>query len=126
MLLFKSYVATPGPPPPPGAGGDASRHAFLFSRATEREAQYATLGAAAAGMESDLLPGVEEGLRGMRVGGRRMLVVPPKLAYGAAGARHVTGMRSVTVPPHATLLFHVEVAHAMSPGAHAWRGEQLR
>lgn len=44
----------------------------------------------------------EEGLRGMRVGGRRLLVAPAALAYGAAG-------RPGSVPRLATLVFDVEL-----------------
>ena len=87
-------------------------HTFLFSRADEKHAMYAMLGAASTGQESELLRGVEEGLAGMRAGGRRKLVVPPKLAYGARGVSHKTGMRTVEVPPNATLLFFVEVMRA--------------
>ena len=45
--------------------------------------------------------GFEEGVRGMRVGGRRKLVVPPALAYGRE--------RVGPVPPNAVLVFDVEL-----------------
>ena len=49
-----------------------------------------------------VIPAWEEGLRGMRPGGRRLLVVPPALGYGVAG-------QPGTVPSRATLVFDVEM-----------------
>jgi FKBP-type peptidyl-prolyl cis-trans isomerase len=49
-----------------------------------------------------VIPGWEQGVRGMRVGGRRTLVVPPRLAYGAAG-------HGPSVPPNATLVFELDL-----------------
>ena len=48
-----------------------------------------------------MIPGFDQGVQGMKVGGKRTITIPPALAYGAQGQG--------TIPPNATLIFDVEL-----------------
>jgi peptidylprolyl isomerase len=50
----------------------------------------------------EVIPGWDQGLQGMKVGGTRVLTIPSELAYGEQGAGSL-------IPPNSTLVFHIEL-----------------
>ena len=55
--------------------------------------------------QGSVIPGWDQGVVGMKVGGRRELIIPPKLAYGKQG-------RPPKIPPNSTLVFVIDLLAA--------------
>lgn len=75
----------------------ADRKGEKFDSSRDRNDPFSfTLGA------GEVITGWDEGVSGMKVGGTRLLTIPPAMGYGASGAGGV-------IPPNATLLFEIEL-----------------
>ncbi|ELX09467.1 FKBP-type peptidyl-prolyl cis-trans isomerase [Janthinobacterium sp. HH01] len=73
----------------------AAQHGAQFDSSAGREPFSFRLGA------GQVIPGWDEGVKGMKVGGKRTLIVPASMGYGENGAG--------PIPPNANLIFDVEL-----------------
>ena len=54
-----------------------------------------------------MIPGVDQGVMGMQVGGQRIITIPPEFAFGAQGIPDGAG--GYIIPPNTVLVFEVEL-----------------
>lgn len=101
-LSYVDIVAGSGPAPTAGKQVKVHYTGWLengvkFDSSVDRGEPFVfTIGA------GQVIPGWDEGVMTMKVGGKRKLIIPSQLGYGAAGAGGV-------IPPNATLIFEVEL-----------------
>jgi peptidylprolyl isomerase len=108
-LTYKDIKVGKGPAAKAGQTVDMQYTGVLFSDGTKFDASWDRGGqpfsfSLGAGM---VIPGWDQGIVGMKKGGRRLLVIPPDLGYGAQG--------SGPIPPNSTLVFVVDLDEIKSP-----------
>ncbi len=87
---------------PVPAGATVTVHYLGFLTTGKRFANSIEKGQPATVPLQDVIPGWREGIPGMKVGGKRRLIVPASMAYGAKGFKQV-------VPPNSTLVYEIEL-----------------
>jgi len=101
-LVYMDLMVGSGPSPAPGKKVKVHYTGWLengekFDSSVDRDEPFVfKIGA------GQVIQGWDEGVMGMKVGGKRKLVIPARLGYGARGAGGV-------IPPDATLIFEVEL-----------------
>jgi FKBP-type peptidyl-prolyl cis-trans isomerase len=103
-LVIKDLITGTGPTASPGSAVTVNYVGVLYKGGKEFDSSWKTgqpfapfkLGA------GSVIKGWDKGLVGMKVGGRRELIIPPSLAYGKAGS-------PPTIPPNSTLVFVVDL-----------------
>jgi len=105
-VRWLDLVQGSGEPVPPGA--KVTVHYIGHLSTGKRFANSIEKGKPAHVLLKDVIPGWREGIPGMKIGGKRRLIVPAEMAYGAKGFKEV-------VPPNSTLVYEVELISFEQP-----------
>jgi peptidylprolyl isomerase len=109
-LVIKDIKKGTGPEAEAGQTVDVQYVGVLYKDGTEFDASW-NRGAEPFSFplgQGQVIPGWDQGVAGMKVGGRRVLTIPPDLAYGPSGA-------PPTIGPNETLVFVVDLKKVSSP-----------
>jgi peptidylprolyl isomerase len=107
-LVKKDLITGTGAPAAPGKTitvnyvGKVYKTGKVFDASWTRHQTFTTALSPTTPTTQGVIPGWVEGIAGMKVGGRRELIIPPSLAYGKAG-------QPPTIPPNSTLVFVVDL-----------------
>ncbi len=105
-LKVEDLIEGKGKPVKPGQHLTVNYVGVLFESGTEFDASWERKQAFPFKLGGGMvIPGWEKGLEGMKVGGRRRLIVPPEQAYGPQGSPPVIG-------PNETLIFVIDLLEA--------------
>jgi peptidylprolyl isomerase len=100
-LVIKDLIKGTGQPVTPGATVTVNYVGVLYKTGKEFDSSWSR-GQPSTLPLSGVIKGWGQGMVGMRVGGRRELIIPPSLGYGKTGS-------PPSVPPNATLVFVVDL-----------------
>ena len=95
-LVITDLVVGTGPEATPGATVDVHYLGVEFETGEQFDASW-DRGESINFPLSGLIAGWQEGIPGMKVGGRRQLVIPPALAYGESGGHRLSGKTLVFI-----------------------------
>ena len=103
VLVIKDLIVGTGPAATPGKTITVNYVGALFNNGKIFDASWQHHQTFTTPLSSgSVIPGWVQGLTGMKEGGRRVLIIPPSLGYGATGS-------PPKIPPNATLVFVVDL-----------------
>jgi peptidylprolyl isomerase len=113
-LVIKDLIKGTGPAATPSSTVTVQYVGVLYNSHKQFDASWTDPGGGPATFSlSGVIPGWQQGIPGMKVGGRRELIIPASLAYGKQ-AKPASGVKGdVGIPANSTLVFVIDL-HAIS------------